>query len=232
MAFTLADITNEIRVVIGDPADQFNSTTGQLKIENEIKNTVLFLTSRYTFLWNTRETSLAHTSGVLTAPSNMAKILFLSDSGKNEKYYSAPAEEYYMIKRNADRAIEWSESQPVPYFLTVSPTTGAETISLGTLSDTPASLSFYIVYTEYTDDVTTVWIPARLRPFIISETASNLLVKLDSPDMNLVVAHQQIATACLNREIGFNNTRQMSAFNMNLNYSPNSSVRVSSGFSL
>lgn len=232
MAFTLADITNEIRVVIGDPADQFNSTTGQLKIENEIKNTVLYLTSRHTFLWNTRETTLTHTSGVLTAPTNMGKILLLTDSGKNEKYYSAPAEEFYMLKRNADRAITWSESQPIPYFLTVSSTTGAETLSLGTLSDTPTSLSFYIVYTEYTDDVTTVWIPARLRPFIISETASNLLVKLDSPDMNLVLAHQQIATSCLNREIGFNNTRQISAFNMNLNYSPNSAVRVKSNFSL
>jgi len=225
MSLVSAEILAEIRVVCGDLADQFNSTA-DLKLPYELENTLLFLTSQNIFYWNVRESgALPHSSGVITVPSNMGKVLQIIDSNNNESYYIATYEEFYMKKRNPVREITYSSSTPVPYLITTSTTTGEEQIELGTFENTDADREFYITYSEYTNLITP-WIPERLRPFIVSFTAANFLTKIDSPDANLIQAHVGIARSSLIQEKDFSRNRAVNRFQSNMAISGNRKITL------
>ena len=216
MALSETDIINEIKIIVGDLAGQFSSASADLKLSYELDNTMNKLTSKFIFYWNTREVSgLSHTNGVITAPTGMAKIIQLTDSGYNEGYEFVTVEEFNLVRNNADRAITWDRNIHIPYIVSVSTSTGAETIHVGTLSNTPSDLTFNMVYSEQTSDVA-VWVPERMRPFIVSFTAANFLVKLDSPDVSLVQMHMDIARGCLQSENDIGKNKGVSRFNTNL----------------
>lgn len=216
MVLSSTDIINEVKVIVGDLAGQFNGTSAELKLSYELENTLLNLTADNIFYWNTREaSSLSHSSGVITAPSGLAKILNLTDSGNNESYEFVTIEEFNLVRNNTDRAITYDRYQVIPYIVTVNTTTGAEQITVGTLATTPTTITYNMVYTQQTTSVD-AWIPERMRPFLVSFTAANFLVKLDSPDISLVQLHTQIAGMCLQRENNIGINKGVSRFNTNL----------------
>ena len=228
MTLSTTEVVAEISLIIGDLAEQFQGVDAMLKIETEIANTMLFLTTANVFSWNVRRVSgVTHTNGVIPAPLGFGRLVFMSDNAKNESYYSASYEEFSMMENNSDRAITWSQDQPIPFIISVDTTSGSEQIEVATGVATPSTRTFNMVYTQSTTVVSEVWIPERIRPFIVSFTVANLAAKIDSPDSSaLLQAHDKIAQYSLRAELDFATNRGMSRVNTNLRVSPNHSVNV------
>jgi len=228
MVLATTEIVSEISLIIGDLAEQFQGEGAMLKIETEIANTMLFLTTANMFSWNVRRVSgVTHTNGVIPAPTGLGRLVFMSDNAKNESYYLASYEEFSMLENNSDREITWEEKQPIPFIISVNTTSGSEQIEIATGVGTPSSRTFNMVYTQSTTVVSEVWIPERIRPFIISFTVANLAAKIDSPDSSaLLSTHDKIAQLSLRAELNFATNRGMSRVNTNLRVSPNHSVNV------
>ncbi len=225
MSLDKTRIIEEVSVIIGDLAGQWSETTALLRVEDELKSTLEWLTAHNIFRWNLRDTTLAHTNGVMAAPANMGKILQIIDTDGNENYYLASHEEYFNWKYDtADRVVTYDKSANIPYYILVDEL-GVETIVACTFANTTASRQFNIQYTVIATDLE-AWIPERLRPFLISYTASQMLIKLENPDTELIGLHNNIARDNFQREKDFSANRGIIGWKTNLGVSPNMVVDI------
>lgn len=236
MALITDEVLKEISIIIGDIADQWTEDGCRLKSAYELKNTLLWLTSENIFGWNIREEALTSASGVITPTYSFAKILQICDSNKNINYQGATFEEFYLRKRNTNFLYKYDSSATIPFLVSVDRTTGAESIVLPEMDPTDwySSLTFYVTYTEPTtfDGTPTgtidVWIPERLRPYVVSRTAAILLAKLENPDKELISTHIQLAEANLQQELVYTTSRHINRFNANIMLSNNTAVNLNS----
>ncbi len=230
MAFTEVSLTQEVRTIVGDLGDQFGVNSTMMKISDELKNTMYFLTSTENFFWNTQEASLNLSTGTTACPTGLVNVQYMVDNKGNGNYELATAEEYLLIKYNTEYAVTYDENSRVPYYISVGVTTGVETIQLCTFATTPSDLMVYMVYNEAVSSVTDPRIPERLRPFIVSFTAANLLAKLDNPDKELVQLHSAIAKATLDQEYAIHRRRKANKTHRNLYASPNMGLEVGGNY--
>jgi hypothetical protein len=115
--------------------------------------------------------------------------------------------------------------------MSVNELTGADQIELATGVSTPTALTFSMVYTQSTTTPATIWVPDRIRPFIISFTVSNLAAKVDNPDSNnLISYHDKIAKIHLTFERDFSNNRGVNKFNTNMRTSINTRLDTGSKY--
>lgn len=234
MTISLTSCVSEVSLIIGDLAQQFQGAGALLSIETEIQNAMLFLTSNNEFSWNTRRvTGVTHSNGTITLPTGTARILYLLDSLANESYYNCPQHEYLIITNNPLRTLVYSQTTPIPYCFSVNETTGAEQIELATSTGTGSSLTFSMVITQSTTTPETVWVPDRIRPFVVSFTVANLATKIDNPDSNnLVTYHDKLAKMYLDNERGFALNRAINKTNMNLRTPYNFNVNSGGSYRL
>lgn len=218
MTINLTNLKADIAKILGDYENQFTT-----EIDNELKSAVIWLTSHYIFSWNILETTnTAHTNGIVTLPTGCAKILQIADSDYNINYAYVPDEKFFLHKKlGASGRVEIYPSvgnstqidQTIPFILREDPSNGSQTLIFGTLSSTPASRTFNILYSKYHTDITGLLGLDRLYPYFLAKTVYNMLVKSENPDTALLSMYEKQYMTTLQIELDFGNNRALQKYN-------------------
>jgi len=204
MAIDVITLKQRIRDIIGDQQGQFDSI-----IDLELSQAILNVTRDYTFYWNTENsTGLTHTAGNITLPENTARVIYMSDSDGNLKYFSPSADEFYIhqdaILNNRSANKQFADDEHA--FRTVRAADGTESILL---ADTtiPANRTFNLTYTKFYTEVTAI-VPETLYMYLLGEVTFNLMNDTEDADLNLLNRYKLMADRSLKKELGFSNRRE------------------------
>jgi len=204
MAIDTVELKQRIRDIIGDQQGQFDSI-----IDLELSQAILNVTRGYTFYWNTEHASdLTHTVGTIALPENVARIIYMSDSAGNLKYFSPSADEFYIHQdailnnRTANKLFADDEYA----FRTVRSADGTETILLADTTIS-ASRTFNLTYTKFYTEVTAI-VPDTLYMYLLGEVVFNLMNDTEDADLNLLNRYKLMSERSLKKELGFSNRRE------------------------